>query len=347
MSKSHSSIFSFDTVKIESFPKRFWYSILLCVICLAILETISRILLAPIGNFAWRYWAPEAIDKFEWYREISNNGNTPDVLVIGDSTAARNFDPASFFETTAKRSYNMAWPANFPRALRVTTYPLLQRGSPPHAVILIQNPGSYIDTPRIIRFENSILSSQIAKSYTQSYLISDFVYLARLYEARNLLKRHWIDNKKVVSEPAFLGFMPARGPGTKAVTAKKKETVNTYELVEFSLERLETFRELAALLKKREILLIVVIPPTNLSRIPPVFKKYKKWLQTQSLEFSFALWDYSSSDFLEAEHFYDKGHLNESGAHIFSSEIGRRYKKASSQKNRNEESFEQLSQKNK
>ncbi len=328
MFRSHLSIFSSKTLDTKSFPKSFWLSVIVFFVCLVVIETASRILMGPIGQFSWAYWSPEAINKFEWYREISQKEKTPDILVIGDSTGARNFDPGAFSMVAGKTSYNLAWPANFPKALRATTYPLLEKGRPPETVILIQNPRGYTDSQRAIRFENSILSSQIAKQYSKNYLVSDYIYISRVYSARFLLVKYWVHHEAIVSEPDFLGFMPAIKGGKKTLEARIERQDET-PVGSLSPERLNCFSQLAVILNQRNIQLIVVIPPVNADDVPPIFGDYIDWLKAQSQTLKFSLWDFSHADFLTDDHFFDKGHLNSSGAGLFSSELGKRYKNGS------------------
>jgi hypothetical protein len=156
--------------------------------------------LSPIGGFAWGYWSTDAINKFEWYRHLSQENLVPKVVAVGDSTGARNFYPKYFTDSAGVSSYNLAWPSNFPLAFHATTLPLMENDARPLHVLLFQIPFSFIDNAKIARFENSILSSPIAQKYIKKYLISDYIYLSRITKARLLLKRYWIDKKKIISE---------------------------------------------------------------------------------------------------------------------------------------------------
>src|SRR4051794_15523132 len=39
------------------------------------------------------YWAADAASQFEYYRRLVRHGPAPDVVIVGDSTAARGLDP--------------------------------------------------------------------------------------------------------------------------------------------------------------------------------------------------------------------------------------------------------------
>src|SRR4051794_39576256 len=56
-------------------------------------EGAARVALAPIGAY-WEYWTPAAAGKFEVYREQVRRGAVPGLVVVGDSTGARDIDPA-------------------------------------------------------------------------------------------------------------------------------------------------------------------------------------------------------------------------------------------------------------
>lgn len=92
MGKYRSSIFSSDTLKLASVPKTWFYSLLLSATIVLLCELAAQSLLEPTGRFP-DYWNREAAIKFEWYRRVVQAGQTPDVLIIGDSTAARNYVP--------------------------------------------------------------------------------------------------------------------------------------------------------------------------------------------------------------------------------------------------------------
>ncbi|WP_286820617.1 hypothetical protein [Desulfobacter sp. UBA2225] len=198
---------------------------------------------------------------------------------------------------------------------------------PPNTLILIQNPRSYIDSQKVVRFENSILSSQIAKRYSKDRLVSDYVYLSRLYAARVLLKKYWINHERILSEPKMAGFMPAETGSKSKVENSEEEQMDVNETKDFSKERLECFLQLAEITENRGIHLIVVLPPINSGKTPVLYRKYLDWLQSEQSDYEFTIWDLSHPVFLKKKHFWDESHLNELGAKVFSLELGKRYKK--------------------
>ena len=325
MSKFRSSIFSFNTLKLKSIPTNWFFSIFIFILIFIAIEIFSRILLFPLGEFSWGYWDAEAINKFEWYRHLASSNKVPEVVAVGDSTGARDFYPKYFSGNTGVSSYNLAWPANFPLAFNATTLPLLENGARPKYVLLFQSPSSFIDKERVIRFENSILSSPIAQRYTNKYLVSDYIYLSRIYRARFLIKKYWIDKAEIISQPKNLGLMALSGKENKQKQEnyENREEINTSNL---SFQRLQSFLTIAKTLKIRGINLVVILPPYH-NFIPETFEKYSYWLKSQAKTLNFLIWDYSNCDFLKDNHFWDPGHLNIDGAKIFSTEIGRRFKK--------------------
>ena len=61
----------------------------LALVLLIAAELLARMLLAPLGGFAWAYWSDEAAIKYETYRRMAAADDAPDVVVLGDSCADR------------------------------------------------------------------------------------------------------------------------------------------------------------------------------------------------------------------------------------------------------------------
>lgn len=324
MSRRRSSIFSFNTLQTGSIPAAWVGSIVIALTVLLGLEIAARVLLAPLGNHVWGYWSDEAANKFEWYRQEATIGQGFDVVVIGDSTGARNFSPEAFDAALpGVRSYNLAWPANFPLAMQATTVPLLADSRPPEFLILLQNPEAYADQPRVIEFEAGILSSPVGKRGQHQLVTADHLYLARLYRARHLLARHLRGTGETVSRPAHSGFMPLipKAEGSPRATSLPEITA---PMPHTTLRR-ETVLELARLATDRGMSLIVVLPPVNETPPPEDFRIHKVWLDTVADPYGFSVWDLSAPAELEDHHFFDKLHLYKDGALLFSRLMGERF----------------------
>ena len=328
MGKSRSSIFSFKTLDLSQIPGSFWYCLILTLIGILAIEGLCRIAMRPLGNYTWAYWDSNAMLKFEWFRELAEQGNPPDLIAMGDSTGARDFDPESFNRTAENiDAYNLTWPANFPLALEATTFPLLKEAKDcPETIFLLQSPKAYKDLDEVIRFEESILSSALVRRYQENYSLIDYIDMTRVYRSIPLLRKYWLEGKPVITPPPHLGFMPTEGPGNLPEEGKDSSPrqPSRDDLLPFSPARRETLHSLCTIAQKRGIRLIVVLAPVYSNSLPETFLEHREWLNQKKKVWDFELWDYYQCDFLMREHFWDLYHLNPEGARLFSEELGRR-----------------------
>ncbi len=320
-----SSIFSFNTLDRRSIPRRWVVSILAVAVLFVGAEVVSRVLMAPLGDHVWAYWDPVAADKFEWYRGKADAERTPEVLVIGDSTGARNFDPAAFAAASGVPSaYNMAWPANFARALAVNTLPLLANGAPPRTVILMESVNAFIDLPEVERFERSIVGGVLGKRSRGELVAADVLHLARVYQARFQLIDHWARGKQLVRRPPLLGFMPhtrpadAKAPVPGAIREPDRP---------FSSDRRAVLLRLVELAKKRDFRLILTIGPYAWVPWPQAVAAHAAWLSevAEANPEHVTFWDLRDTDAVTIDGFRDAQHLWDVDAARLSEWLGRRY----------------------
>jgi len=170
MFRPHSFIFSFETLAFRGDGKRSALTAALIAIGLfAMAEVVSRAALEPIGRY-WEYPRSELAVTYEWFRSESEGSRGFDVVIAGDSTAARNIDPRLLASELGDelRACNLGWPANFPLAFKSLTLPILQSTTaPPARLILSFSPGGFVDSPIARQFEGGLLSSPICRREDQ------------------------------------------------------------------------------------------------------------------------------------------------------------------------------------
>jgi hypothetical protein len=325
MPKYLSSIFSFRTVQATGRPSRtFIKTIALMIVLVGLAEGASRLMLGSVGH-RWEYWDKLAAVKFEDYRTAAASGKAPDVVIIGDSTGARDFDPLSMASSSLEGLdiYNLAWPANFPLALRVTTLPLLDQPYPaPKIVIDSMTPGSFTNNPRVIEFEQDIISSTYCQHVLGKYSLADSLYLPRLRNSAPFL----IDRYKPLSEFEQMrknrGFMPVD------TMPEDYQSSNANAPQRLDAERWAVLMDLAQLSKRRNFTLVVVIPPVSSladSATAVVYDEYLSRLKSAQAQYGFMILDKRHSNFLSAEHFTDGIHLTSAGAVLFSKELAKEF----------------------
>lgn len=329
-----SSIFSSERVWPARLPSGWLWSIVLTIAIVGLAELAASVLTAPLNPNMSEYWSAEAAQKYEWYRHMAMNGETPRVVAIGDSVSARNFDPKTFSAAAdGLASYNLGWPGMYPLALDAVVPRLLREGGSPDYVLLMQSPLSFRDTEQVRFNESGVLSSPVARRSRGRVLAGDRLALARVYSARRNLLSYWLRGATELEAPSALGFMPL----VRAPQWESQEPIwNDFSLPELDESRLEVTLRLIQQARQRGFSLIAVVPPMSVEPRPPVMATYRNWIQAQADENSdvLSVWDFTDSDLLPADLFKDHIHLWREGAQLFSEALGVRLSQHVSQRER-------------
>jgi hypothetical protein len=299
---------------------------LFALLLLGAAELLARLLLAPLGA-SWEYWEAEAAAKFERYRELASTGEAPDVLIVGDSTGARDIDPDALRAGlgAAAEAYNLAWPSNFPLAFRCTTLPLLAEGlDAPRLVVASLSPRSFLDHPSTKRLEENLLSSRYCRRLAGESSLGERLYLRRIEHVLPVL----LARPREVSARGFMPHRTTKLKGGQAGPAPEASADPSDRPAEeaLSAERLALIRELGALSKARGFRLVFLIPPrlgTTPGKPNALTAAYLAALEAAREEYGFTILDQSYAPYLSAEHFYDTGHLRFEGAQLFSKELAK------------------------
>ena len=299
----------------------------MAVVAVAAAEIVARGLLAPLGGYARPYWEDGAAAKFEAYRHLAASGVPPDVVVVGDSTAARDFDPREFATTAAGLdAYNLGWPGNFALSLYASTAPLFVEDNAvdPKAIVLMQAFSAYTNRPTVSGFERPIMNSWMVRYRRDPTTLDQRIALLRIYPAIRHLKRYWVDGDRAFlsAVPASLGYMPKTGAGLPAEAAGE---AGPREPDVFEPERLATLDKWAEIARVRGIELIVVVPPRRSDSNPRTLADYVAWLKARTAEHRVTVLDFVSMRLVPDEGFRDAGHLNKDGASRFSRLLGKAF----------------------
>jgi hypothetical protein len=326
MLKYLSSIFSSKTVgEMGRVPRAFMLTIALALLLFAIAEGMSRAIVGKVGR-RWEYWDKIAAIKFEDYRtQVSSNAG-PDIVVVGDSTAARDLDPRSMSKDrlAGKDIYNLAWPANFPLAFRATTLPLLREPyRAPRIVLASFTPTSFTNNPRVSEFEQEILESTYCQHLSGNYSFADKFFLPRLRNAMPFIHDSLEPNEEFNELRKNRGFMPSG-----AVVKDDRTAESATPASEIVGSRFDVLIELAELSRQRKFELYILIPPISPGLDAPtadIYQKYLALLESAQKKYNFTILDKRHTDFLTAEYFTDGTHLTRAGAELFSSTLPREF----------------------
>jgi hypothetical protein len=179
---SRSSICSFETLQLrDKRPKDIVATIVFVLLALLTTEFALRLGMAPLGS-SWTYWSLAAAAKYEYYQQVALH-SAPELVVIGDSTAARDISPEVLKEKLGAKvtAYNLAWPSNYPGALPCTTFPLLSLPyHSPKVVIVSLHANGFTNSPKALRLEANITSSPYCKMKKRAPEEKRIVFLEQL-----------------------------------------------------------------------------------------------------------------------------------------------------------------------
>ena len=311
MQKRLSSIFSSDTLTLHGTPATWWLSLLLAIVLVAGAEAAVRVLLGD--ELAPQDYRDEQDgEKYEWFRSLDV---VPDLVIVGDSTAARNFSPAAIEETLPSLSaFNLGTPGNFQLSQRETAYHLLDGESVPDVVIMSMAAHTYYDSDVVADKESLVRASRAARYLDGRRNATDYVRLARAYDHRSRLVARLRGLEASLREPPHKGFMPRHSVGVPLFVP------DTYfDDVPPVPERLETILDLARLAKRRGFRLIVAVPIQVDEPGQVREQRYLDWLEAQ---FDFGVLDMQSVARMEYDDFSDIYHLLPDGAEKQSRALG-------------------------
>lgn len=306
-------------------PRAWILSVLLAALLVGMAELGARLLLAPLHSQAWAYWDSDAARRFEVYRHMAEEGRLPPVVVIGDSLAARNFDPAAFSQAAGVPAYNMGWPGMFPLALEAIVLPLLEDGAPPRHVLLIQSATSFIEDERVRRNEAPIVGSIQARRMRGETVVADYLALSKLFLARADVAEAWRGIGAGWSEaPARAGFMPHPRPKKAGHGPQGAQEVPPGELAD---ARKAVVRRLLEIARQRGFSVAAVVSPTAFDAVPGLVARQRDWLRSLEAEFPgvFTVWDDSTTSVVARDDFKDWLHLWDDAASRFSAHLGERF----------------------
>lgn len=313
---SRSSIFSFETLSLKDGSPRGPLGVVAFVLLLLLgAELLSRVITAPYEK-SWPYWHPGAANKFEGYRSLASQNKTPSIVIVGDSTAARNLDPKLIQEALPSGSaFNLAWPSNFIGAFPCTTLPLLSEPlSAPRVVLVSLSPLGFYDNPTSKRLEANITSSAYCRMMADEFELAQYLALARYSHLSVALLR----GNEEGQPDGFMPLAPKEKSPAKSPRERRSDTPQTSPSL--NIKKAEILEALAALSTNRGARLVILIPPNQRQqRQPP--KDFTDFVLALCEKYNADLLDYSAADFLQDEDFYDAGHLNQNGAKRFSGRV--------------------------
>jgi hypothetical protein len=322
MRVSHSSIFSFETLRLgRPAPADFLKGVVVAVALLGLAEAGARLMLRSVGD-SWAYWDETSAAKFEAYRQYST-AHSVDVLVIGDSTGAFDLDPKALASVLPEGTdvYNLASPGAFPLASRQTSVPLLEQSSPrPRLVVVSFSPASFETDFAARRFEDEILDSPYCQGVRFGPLSPRCFYLQWVLRALPYLRDANRLDERIRNAWEARGYLPPAAT-PKAPIGNESPAARSGALPPFDPRRVEILCEINRLARDQGCRLVVLVPPIQADE--RLVRHYVSEFERAAQSCDFTLLDRTRPAYLAGEHFTDGIHLNPEGAARFSQEVGR------------------------
>lgn len=309
-----------DTARTARYrPTQFASAVLLAIVVVALAETAARVFVRSAGRY-WQYSTVAVAAKFEKLREEVAAGATPEVLVVGDSTALVGVDPAVLREITGMSAYNFAWAGGFALAFRDCVLPIIEQATvAPKVVVASFLPNAFADVPgTMLHFETPMRSSAACRDIRGDSDLGNRLALRRVMFSWSVV-REKIDESVREGRPALTGFEPVAGACRTAncVMGQGPPLLFPGASPHVTPQRFAVLRRLTKWGKDRGFRVVIVVPPRL--RRTPYDAEYVALLR--ELPTGTSVIDYFRPEFLEERHFYNAQHLNSEGARVFSSRL--------------------------
>lgn len=283
-------------------------------------EITARIVLGPDDD--WKFWripVGERIDVLEAMEQ------PPDVLFVGDSTAASNLVPETWTETSGFTSYNLGTRGNllgsFELTMIETVLPALK--NQPRAFVVSFSPNNYGNNPFFEDVSEQLSQSLFARSARGELIWGDWFYLARFKHRIRALLPHQSNDPGFAANHGWQPF--------EVTEAQKRPNARTHvprawwsssskekreEIVRILPERLAVLKQFGALAGDRPV--IWILPPA-----PRGDTALRQALMAQAPD-NVTIWDYSQGKYKRAE----GSHLGEQAAREFTQAVARRFRQS-------------------
>jgi hypothetical protein len=278
----------------------------------------------------WRYWGPTPAVKQEMLDQMITREGVPDVLFLGDSTAAYDFRPKSFDEASGLRSFNMGVPGNVPLAFDASIRMglLSELEQQPRFYVVSFVPTGFFHVAWVERVEQSILTSPISRSNRGLHVWGDYIAMARAQGNWRIGSTRSYVHPMVYNEAGFedITLIEKARPRTRLekvlplAPLRLTQTRHHPDRVSFA-ERLQALANLVSHARDNDVQLIITIPRLRRSELKRRrFQRFKTAVNRLGRANGVPIWDYSSSKFPLAI----GNHMGQEGASEFSAHLGRR-----------------------
>lgn len=328
-----SSIFSFDTLRLETFDRRIVLRAVLCaLVVMAACEVALRSVEGKIRHFDIAAYPFEHGDRMFYLRDIVRTSKQPPrMLVIGDSTVETGFSPRAFSQAGGTTAVNVGTGVNNTERLR-------------GALKEITGPIGYRPERIVVGWSYIVFHGKDPATPAASARMNEYSGVRRI-SGRAMLLDHlavwrYRDFGRAMLErggPLLLPRAELQMHGGWTIFPRPfnshpqedrdafvklvKEAIDVYEITpEIRANVEETF----AALEATGLPVTFVLTPINPDlreydpRIEGILEQLRREILPMATKHHISVVDATRLDFLIPDHFMDLMHLNQEGAEIFS-----------------------------
>jgi hypothetical protein len=159
--------------------------LVIALLIVGVAEVSARVVLGD--DPTWTYWNRTMASKVRFIKRQAEQGRTPDVLILGDSSAAFNIVPRVLDEGSDRRSFNLGSAGNYARS-----FDLVMRQ---HVLDELPDPDTYVVSfagrgflPESAGQSARILSSPIGQRLLGKRVWGDWLWLVRIHHLLRLYR---------------------------------------------------------------------------------------------------------------------------------------------------------------
>lgn len=253
---------------------------------------------------------------------LLNSKINKDIIVVGSSIGSRDIIASQLESATKYSSYNLSYPGSDIVFHEFIIKTLLKFNKKPKVILLTLDYRQSLTNNPYLSFRLDRLYPLVKYDYINEVLVSKGEknkILSQLFALHRMNYSNF-NTKKILFTPLdtifACGSMPLRSQKeNENWTFIKADDYNNGPIVK---GKLESFKSIVKLCDDRNIQLVLVLPP--ISKVQNVtFIGHLKELAPKSTKFY--VYDSTNSNYLNKKYYYDKYHLNRTGAEIFTGEV--------------------------
>lgn len=291
-----------------------------CKILVRIVITSILLILADLVVGTWSEWMYYSSKYGIFHRQIYCIKESDDeLLIMGSSRADHQYVSSIFSDSLCMSTYNAGSEGMCIYYQYAILGSYVERRSFPKMVILdVQDLDVIKSLGMTFTLEAAL--DRLAPHYGEYNVIDELFDLQGWKEKIKMQSKTYRYNSKLV-QTIKCNYIPSHEDrGYEAVAGNLPDDIkfeNTiYDNGEIELEKVNYFIKFIELCKKNNIKLLVVYSPIYMNSATASMKFIKKICEKRGVDF----WDYSNDPYMiKHEYFRDTQHLNDNGAHVWSS----------------------------